>query len=132
MEKRDKKNDGQDEQVISDLSAILANDSVSEHTIRVDQENPNLVMKVQVKQLSFLDMQEAIKSFIGITASGEVEINLAGYWRYMYENCIISTTPATNTTQLIGLNQFVGSQLAAILPQPQDLIAGPLVDGNNE
>jgi hypothetical protein len=121
---------GQDEQIIQDVSTILANNTVNEHTLSVDPDNPNIVMKVRVRELSFMDMQKAIKSFIALSASGEVEIDLAGYWRYMYEHCVVSTDPALNTTQMVGLNQYVGNQLAAILPQPQDLMSGPLVDGN--
>ena len=125
-------NNGQDEQLIEDISAILVTNQTNEHTIRVDPENENRVMKVLVRELSFMDMQKAIKTFVSISGTGEVEIDLGGYWRYMYEKCVVGTEPSLNTSQLLGLNQYVGSQVAAILPQPQELMAGPLVDGNEE
>ena len=110
------------EVVIDDISKLLNNSAVKEHTIRVDPNDSSLVMKVQVRELSFFDMQNAIKSFINLTSSGEVEIDLAGYWKYMYDKCIVSTEPSLSLTQLIGLNAYVGSQLATVLPQPTELL----------
>lgn len=120
------------EVVIDDISKLLNSSAVKEHTIRVDPDDSSLVMKVQVRELSFFDMQNAIKSFINLTSSGEVEIDLAGYWKYMYDKCIVSTEPALSLTQLIGLNAYVGSQLTAVLPQPTELLAGPLGAGASE
>jgi hypothetical protein len=120
------------EVVIDDISKLLNNSAVKEHTIRVDPNDSSLVMKVQVRELSFFDMQNAIKSFINLTSSGEVEIDLAGYWKYMYDKCIVSTEPSLSLTQLIGLNAYVGSQLTTVLPQPTELLAGPLEAGASE
>jgi len=120
------------EVVIDDISKLLNNSAVKEHTIRVDPNDSSLVMKVQVRELSFFDMQNAIKSFINLTSSGEVEIDLAGYWKYMYDKCIVSTEPSLSLTQLIGLNAYVGSQLTTVLPQPTELLAGPLGVGASE
>lgn len=131
MSQKEEKNP-KNEVVVDDISKLLNNDAVTEHTIRVDPNDASLVMKVQVRQLSFFDMQNAIKSFVNLSSAGEVEIDLAGYWRYMYEKCIVSTTPSLSLTQLTGLNAFVGSQLTTILPQPQELLAGPLGLGASE
>ena len=117
---------------MSDISSLLNNESTTTHSVLVDEQNPNLIMKVEVRELSFLDMQSAIKSFINLTSSGEVEIDLAGYWKYMYEKCIVSTEPNLSKAQLMGLNGYVGSQVSAILPQPTDLLTGPLGIGNDE
>jgi hypothetical protein len=119
-------------QIVSDITGLLNNGKTNAHSILVDPDNPNLVMMVEVRDLTFLDMQNAIKSFINLTASGEVEIDLAGYWKYMYEKCIVSTTPPLTQTQLTGLNSYVGSQLSAVLPQPGELLSGPLGIGNEE
>jgi hypothetical protein len=132
VETPQKNESGQDEQVVADINTILVNNNTTEHTVHVDPQNKNSVIKVHIRELSFIDMQKAIKSFISISGTGEVEIDLAGYWRYMYERCVVNTEPSLNTSQLLGLNQYVGSQLASILPQPQELMQGPLVDGNEE
>ena len=119
-------------QIVSDISALLNNETTTTHAVMVDEEQPNLVMMVEVRELSFLDMQSAIKSFINLTSSGEVEIDLAGYWKYMYDKCIVSTQPTLSKAQLMGLNGYVGTQVSAILPQPTDLLTGPLGIGNDE
>jgi len=119
-------------QIVSDITGLLNNGKTTEHLISVDPDNDALVMKVEVRELSFLDMQSAIKSFINLTSTGEVEIDLAGYWKYMYEKCIASTQPQLSKAQLMGLNTYVGSQLSAILPSPTDLLSGPLGLGNEE
>ena len=120
------------ETVVEDASLLLASNDVVEHTISVNPDDETQVMKVRVRNLSFLDMQNAIKSFVNISTDGGVEIDIAGYWRYMMEKCIVSTDPNLGRGQLLSLNQYVGGQLTALLPQPQDLMTGPLVDGDIE
>lgn len=120
------------EDVVVDASVLLANSDVTEHTIRVNPDDETQVMKVRVRSLSFLDMQNAIKSFVNINTDGGVEIDIAGYWRYMIEKCIVTTDPHLGRGQLLALNQYVGSKISALLPQPQDLMSGPLVDGSSE
>ena len=120
------------ETVVEDASLLLASNDVVEHTISVNPDDETQVMKVRVRSLSFLDMQSAIKSFVNISTDGGVEIDIAGYWRYMLEKCVVSTDPTLGRGQLLSLNQYVGSQLTALLPQPQDLMTGPLVDGDIE
>ena len=120
------------ETVVEDASLLLASNDVVEHTISVNPDDETQVMKVRVRNLSFLDMQSAIKSFVNISTDGGVEIDIAGYWRYMMEKCIVSTDPNLGRGQLLSLNQYVGGQLTALLPQPQDLMTGPLVDGDIE
>ncbi len=125
-------NSRQGEQIIADKSSLLVKSGVTEHIIRVDPSNESLVMKVNVRDLSFIDMQKAIKSFVSIEMDGGIEIDLAGYWRYMMEKCIVSTEPSLSVVEMTGLNQFAGQQLTSVLPQPQDLLSGPLEDGSSE
>ena len=120
------------EKIVEDASVLLASNDVIEHTISANPDDETQVMKVRVRNLSFLDMQNAIKSFVNIDTDGGVEIDIAGYWRYMIEKCVVSTDPQLGRGQLLSLNQYVGGQLSALLPQPQDLLTGPLVDGNIE
>jgi len=120
------------EKIIEDASVLLASNDVIEHTISANPDDKTQVMKVRVRNLSFLDMQNAIKSFVNIGTDGGVEIDIAGYWRYMIEKCVVSTDPQLGRGQLLSLNQYVGGQLTALLPQPQDLMTGPLVGGDIE
>ena len=112
--------------VISDINPLMVAPAAVEHIIKVDPEDETAVMKIWVKDLTFLKMQEAIKSFVSITGTGNVDLDLAGYWKYMMRECIERTEPNLSMTQLMGLNTYIGQQITALLPQPQDLIAGPL------
>ncbi len=112
--------------VISDINRLMVAPAAVEHIIKVDPEDETAVMKIWVKDLTFLKMQEAIKSFVSITGTGHVDLDLAGYWKYMMRECIERTEPNLSMTQLMGLNTYIGQQITALLPQPQDLIAGPL------
>jgi hypothetical protein len=111
---------------VSDITRLLAKSAATEHTIRVDPDDENLVMKVWVKELAFMKMQEAVTSFMNISAGGDVTLDLAEYWKFIFRNCIERCEPTLSTTQLLALNAYVAGQLTAVLPQPQDLVAGPL------
>jgi len=112
--------------VVSDIGRLMAAPAAVEHIINVDPNDESAIMKIWVKDLTFLKMQEAVKSFVSITGAGNVDLDLAGYWKYMMRECIERTEPNLSATQLMGLNSHVGQQITALLPQPQDLIAGPL------
>ena len=71
-------NSRQDGQKIADKAALLIKSGVTEHIIRVDPDDENLIMKVNTRDLSFIDMQKAIKSFVSIEMDGGVDIDLAG------------------------------------------------------
>lgn len=112
-------------QLVNDISSLLVKSGSQMHEIQVDPEN-NLVLRVWVKELTFLQMQDAIKSFVDINAEGGVNLDLAGYWRYMMDECIERTEPQMSKTQMLGLKASVAQQITALLPQPQDLMMGPL------
>lgn len=112
--------------VISDIDRLMVASAAREHTVRVDADDENAVMKVWVKDLTFLQMQEAVKSFVAIGGDGGIDLDLAGYWKYMIEKCVERTEPKLSKIQMLGLNAYAGQQLTALLPQPQDLVAAPL------
>jgi hypothetical protein len=111
-------------QLVNDISSLLVKSGAQMHEIQVDPEN-NLMLRVWVKELTFLQMQAAIKSFVEISAEGGVNLDLAGYWRYMMDECIERTEPQMTKTQMLGLKASIAQQITALLPQPQDLM-GPL------
>ena len=111
-------------QLVNDISSLLVKSGAQMHEIQVDPEN-NLVLRVWVKELTFLQMQAAIKSFVEISAEGGVNLDLAGYWRYMMDECIERTEPQMTKTQMLGLKASIAQQITALLPQPPDLM-GPL------
>tara|TARA_Y100001938_G_C8083646_1_gene430614 strand:- start:1115 stop:1417 length:303 start_codon:yes stop_codon:yes gene_type:complete len=90
------------------------------------------ILKVWVKELSFMQMQDAIKSFVNISANASVDIDLAAYWKYMFAEAIERTEPRLSIPQMLSLRSDVALKITALLPQPQDLLANPLVDGASE
>ena len=110
--------------LVNDISSLLVTSGAQMHEVQVDPEK-DLFVRVWVKELTFLQMQDAIKTFVDINADGGVNLDLAGYWRYMMEKCIERTEPEMTKTQMLGLKASVAHQITALLPQPQDLM-GPL------
>ena len=119
-------------QLVDSAISLLVNTTAKEHMISASPDNPELGLKVWVRELSFMQMQNAIKTFLNITAQGGVDIDLASYWKHMFAECIEKTEPRLTPTQMMQLQPFVAKQITALLPQPQDLISTPLSDGENE
>lgn len=117
---------------IADPMSLLVSNQAVEHEIRVSEDDEDVVMRVWVKELSFMQLQEAIKTFVTITTNGSVDIDLANYWKYMLINGIEKTEPRLTIPQMTALKPFVAQQITSLLPQPQDLMANPLADGANE
>ena len=117
---------------IADPMSLLVNSQAVEHAIQADENDPDVVVKVWVKELSFMQLQDAIKSFVTIGANGSVDIDLAAYWKYMFAEAIEKTEPRLSIPQMLSLRPFIANQITALLPQPQDLMSGPLADGATE
>ena len=117
---------------IADPMSLLVNSQAVEHEIQADENDPDVVMKVWVKELSFMQLQDAIKTFVNLSAAGSVDIDLANYWKYMFAEAVEKTEPRLTIPQMLSLRPFIANQITALLPQPQDLLANPLVDGASE
>ena len=117
---------------IADMSHLLVNSQAVEHEIQADEQDPDVVVKVWVKELSFMQLQEAVKTFVNIGANGSIDIDLASYWKYMFAEAIEKTEPRLTIPQMLSLRPFVAQQITALLPQPQELMSGPLVGGATE
>ena len=115
--------------IIADPMSLLVNSQAIEHEIRADEDNPDVIVKVWVKELSFMQMQEAIKTFVKITTNGSIDMDLATYWKYMFAEAIDKTEPRLTIPQMLSLRPYIAQQITALLPQPQDLMTNPLVDG---
>jgi len=117
---------------IADPMSLLVNSQAVENEIQADENDPDVVMKVWVKELSFMQLQDAIKTFVNLSAAGSVDIDLANYWKYMFAEAIEKTEPRLSIPQMLSLRPFIANQITALLPQPQDLMSGPLADGATE
>lgn len=116
----------QEKKIVEDINSLLVNANSQQHDIDVSEDS---ILKVWVKEISFLDAQGALKECVAVSPTGDVEIDLAGYWKYMLGICIQKTEPALSTAQLYALKPEIANKLTALLPQPGDLMTGPLGDG---
>jgi hypothetical protein len=116
------------------IESLLVNTGSTPHEIEIDPENqPGAMLTVWLKEMSFIDMQQAVKEFISFDANtGEVEMDLASYWRYMFMTCIDKTEPSISKTQLLALRPEVAIHISTLLPQPQDMVVDPLASGTGE
>ena len=101
---------------------ILSSDSVR-HVI----ETPKGELVVNVKPISWIQQQEALSRFVDFTGSddkGNVapKIDLGGYWRYVFTNCIESTEPALSNAELVNLHPDVGAEVQKVLPSIFEII----------
>jgi len=118
--------------LVDNAASLLVTTNANEHMVRADPDNPDIGLKVWIREISFIQMQNAIKTFLNITATGGVDIDLAAYWKHMFAECIEKTEPRLTPTQMMQLQPFVAQQITALLPQPQDLVNNPLSDGESE
>ena len=54
---------------IADPMSLLVSSQAVEHEIRVNESDEDVVMKVWVKELSFMQLQDAIKTFVTISGT---------------------------------------------------------------
>ena len=118
--------------LLENIDSLMVGTGTVFHEIPVDDEDPNIVIHVWVKPMSFMDTQKAIKEFVSIEQSGEINIDLSSYWTYMFMNCIDRTEPKLTKAQLLGLRPEIARKITQILPQPEDMVAGPLEHGLSE
>ena len=118
--------------LVPNIESLLVSTGTTPHEIAVDPDNPDIILRVWVKEMSFLQIQKAIAEVVNLSQDGEVNLDLANYWKYMMNECIESTEPAMTKAQLYALKPEVAVKITALLPQPQDLVVGPLEDGLTE
>ena len=111
--------------IIEDINSLMVNNAAQEHYISVDAEQG---MKVWVKELTFLEAQGAVKEFMDINPqTSEMSMDLGAYWRYMLMNAVDRTEPKMSKAQMLSLKPEILVQITSLLPQPQDVVGGPLV-----
>ena len=115
--------------LVPNIESLLVSTGTTPHEIAVDPDNPDVILRVWVREMSFLQIQKAIAEVVNLSQDGEVNIDLANYWKYMMTECIESTEPVMTKAQLYALKPEVAAKITALLPQPQDLVVGPLEDG---
>ena len=105
---------------IVEKQAILTKKNERKHEIGVDPDNPESVMEVWVREITFLDIQKAAQSMFRMEGD-DVSLDLEGYWNYALSNWVTKTNPELTVEEMQGLNAYVGQQIASLLPKPDEL-----------
>lgn len=106
--------------IVSNKSLLLKNNDTIKHTVQVDPDDESQVMEVWVRDISFLDIQNAAQKMIRVQ-KGDVTLDLAGYWEYALSNWITKTNPELSSKELLSLKGYVGEQITRVLPQPTEM-----------
>lgn len=107
--------------IVTNKSLLLKNDDTIKHTIGIDPDDESLVVEVWVRDISFLDIQNAAQKMIRVE-KGDVTLDLAGYWGYALSNWITKTNPNLSNKELLSLKGYVGEQICKVLPQPTEMM----------
>lgn len=105
---------------IANKETILKKKNEQRHEVQVDPENPDSVMEIWVRDITFLDVQNAAQRMF-LIIDGEATLDLASYWEYAFSNWIVRTNPELSVQELLGLNAFIGEQIASLLPKPDEM-----------
>jgi hypothetical protein len=105
---------------IANKETILKKKNEQRHEVQVDPENPDSVMEVWVRDITFLDVQNAAQRMF-LIVQGEATLDLAAYWEYAFSNWIVRTNPELDVQELLELNAFIGEQIASLLPKPDEM-----------
>ena len=97
------------------------------HEIRVDPDDPELIMEVWIRDISFLDIQRAAQEIFEVAKDGQMSLNLEGYWKYAFTTWITKTNPNLSHDEFLNLSGYIGEQIAAVLPNPEQL--GQMMSG---
>ena len=118
---------------IVDKEKLTTKKSEQRHELRVDRDNPDLMMEVWVREITFFDVQQAAQSMFQMKDE-EVSLNLEGYWKYAFTNWVVRTNPELSVEEMLSLNAYVGQQIASLLPKPDELaeaMQGGFTKANN-
>lgn len=105
----------------------MRDNTEKKHEIRVDPDDPDLVMEVWIREISFLDIQRAAQEMFDVAKDGQMSLNLEGYWKYAFSTWITKTNPNLSNDELLNLTGYIGEQIAAVLPNPEQL--GQMMSG---
>jgi hypothetical protein len=121
--------------IVANKNLLMRRNDEQKHEIRIDPDDPNLVMEVWIRDVSFFDIQKAAQEMFDISKDGQMSLNLEGYYKYAFSNWIVRTNPNLSTDELMKLKGYVGEQISALLPRPNELgemMAGGFTKGGNK
>lgn len=102
-------------------NSFLVNNNPDHHSIETDEGT----LDVWVKQLSWIEQQEALTKFVEFNMEGDdiqPRLDFGGYWNYVLNKCVVRTEPEIKKGDLNKLKPEVGAKLQAVLPNLTDLM----------
>ena len=105
---------------VANKNKILTKKNEHQHKISADPDDPDSVMEVWIREITFLDVQKAAQMMFVVGGDG-VTLDLEAYWKYAFTNWVVGTNPELGGEGMTQLNAYVGEQLASLLPKPDEL-----------
>ena len=118
---------------IAEKNKILTKKNDHQHEIRADPDDPEVTMLVWIREITFLDVQKAAQTMFVVGTDG-VSLDLEAYWNYAFTNWVVGTEPELTADEMTQLNAYVGEQLSALLPKPDEMaeaMQGGFTKANN-
>lgn len=113
--------------VIANKNLLMRKNDEQKHEVSVDPDDPDLIMEVWVRDVSFFDIQHAAQQMFDIKKDGQMSLNLEGFYKYAFTNWVVRTNPKLSKDELLNLKGYVGEQISALLPSPNEL--GEMMSG---
>ena len=120
---------------VVDKNKLLRQTTETKHEIPIDPDDPDAVMEVWIRDISFFDIQLATQELFDIGQNGDLSLNLAAYWRFAFTNWIVKTNPSLTTAEILNLKGAVGAAISSLLPSPDELaqtVQGGFTKGDSE
>lgn len=109
-------------------SQLLRQTNETKHEIAVDPDDPEVVMEVWVRDISFFDVQKSAQEMLSIGSDGGMNLDLEAYWKHAFTHWIVRTNPELTPAELLQLKGAIGQRIAAILPSPEQV--GQMLQGD--
>lgn len=107
---------------------LLRQTNETKHEIPVDPDDPEVVMEIWVRDISFFDVQRSAQEMLSMGKNGEMSIDLESYWKYAFTHWITKTNPELTPAELLDLKGDIGQKIASILPSPEKV--GQMLQGD--
>ena len=106
-----------EEKIVSDKNSQFATIATECHTIKVSPDSDE-VLKVWVKEPTWLQVEQALSTVMQMTDGGEMNLDLNKMYKFMCTEFVEKTEPALTSLELLRLSPYVGAQLKEVLPNP--------------
>ncbi len=105
---------------IVDKNRLMTQTNEKRHEIQVDPDDPEVVMEVWVRDMTFFDVQKAAQKMFSVEG-GNISFDLEAYWRYAFQNFVTRTNPRLSPDEMLNLSAYIGEQISVHLPKPTEL-----------